>query len=212
MEYSPNKIDTLFAVSDHATTPQREWQRTTRWLHGFIAAGISGQLLLSLVMANPHRLQQASEFGRFALDAHEMLGLATLLFMFVHWIWLMLPRSDIGFAHLFPYSRSSWQQVMTDVRHLWQKHELPPVAERGGLSGFIHGLGFLTASMMVLTGLGLYLVLELGGGVKSDTFHTLGNIHGLFGNLMWAYLAGHVLAAAWHQYRGFPVITNMFRS
>lgn len=60
MEYSPDKTDTLFAVSGSATTPHREWQRTTRWLHGFIAVGISSQLLPSLVMANPHRLQQAS--------------------------------------------------------------------------------------------------------------------------------------------------------
>lgn len=212
MEYSPDKTDTLLTISDETAPPQREWQRTTRWLHGFIAIGIIGQLLLSLVMANPHRLQQASEFGRVALDAHEMLGLTTLLFMFIHWIWIMLPRSDINLTHLFPYTPEHWRYVMADIRHLWQQHELPEVRERGGLSGFIHGLGFLTASVMVLTGLGLYLVLELGGGVKSPAFHTIGNIHGLFGNLMWVYLAGHVLAAAWHQYRGTPIITQMFRS
>ncbi|WGZ93148.1 MAG: cytochrome b/b6 domain-containing protein [Candidatus Thiothrix putei] len=211
MEQSTDNTATLLTIGVDPASQQRNWQCTTRWLHGFIAVGISGQLLLSLVMANPHRLQQASGFGRFALEVHEMLGLATLLFMVAHWVWVMLPRSDISFAHLFPYTPAGLRRVLADMRHLWHERKLPPISEIGGLSGFIHGLGFLTASVMVSSGFGLYLALELGGGVKSSAFHTLGNIHGFFGNLMWAYLTGHVLAAAWHQYRGEPIITNMFR-
>lgn len=211
MAHSPAG-STASTAPDNTTKPYRTWQRVTRWLHGFIAVTISAQLLLSLVMANPNRLEQAGAFGRFTLEAHEILGLAALLFMLAHWVWLLLPRSDISFAHLFPYTATGRRHIMADIRYLWHQRALPPAAETGGLSGFIHGLGFLTAGVMVFSGLGLYLVLEFGSGANSSVFHITGNVHGLFGNLMWAYLAGHVLAAAWHQHRGSPIITRMFRS
>jgi cytochrome b561 len=194
-----------------ATIYQRQWQRSTRWLHALIALGIGGQLLLSLLMAHPDHLQHADALGRLTLKAHEYLGLATFAIVLAHWVWLVLPRSDVSYGHLFPWSGVALRLVKNDAVHLWRERKLPPVNEAGGLSGLIHGLGLLNATAMVVSGLGLYLLASFGGGVKSTAFHTLGDMHSAIGNLMWTYLIGHVLAAIWHQHHGERIISTMFR-
>lgn len=189
----------------------RQWERTTRWLHSLMATGILLQLLLSLVMTSPDQLKVADSVEKYALYAHEYLGLSLFIIICTQWVWLILPRSDISFRHLFPYSDTARHRVITDIQTLWSQRKLPPTAERGGLSGLIHGLGFLTATAMITSGLGLYITLVLGRGADSPLFQGLSAIHGSFAALMWVFLVGHIGAAFWHQTKGDPVISQMFK-
>lgn len=193
-----------------ATEPER-WQRVTRWLHAGIALGISAQLVLSLGMAAPDHAAHSSQAAQAMLEAHELVGLTTFALLALHWLWLILPRSDVSFAKLFPYSRVSWQQVRADLAHVRSQRRLPEAHQLGGLAGLIHGLGFLTATLMAVSGAALYWVMDFGAGVDSQSFHLIGTVHGLFGNLMWAYLLGHVAAALWHQSHQHGFIARMFR-
>ena len=189
----------------------QRWLFVTRWLHALIALGISLQLLLSLIMANPHRLQNASGLQKSLLESHEIVGLTTLFFMFLHWLWVLSKRSDVNIKNLFPWVGIPFQHLKEDVSYLIKEKRFPPVGKHGGLPGFIHGLGFLVATAMVVSGFALFSATEWGAGVNSDLFHKAGNIHGFFASLMWVYLAGHITAAAWHEYKGQFIITSMFR-
>lgn len=191
------------------TAPQ--WHIVTRLLHGLMAVGIIGQLLFSLLMVAPDELDTADALQKFALDAHEVLGLATVGIMLAHWLWMLFPRSDVAFSKLFPWSLSGLKGIGADVSHIIKHRHLPEAGNSSGLSGFVHGLGFLVASGMAVSGFALYLVLDWGDGVESAAFGTYAGIHSLLGTFMWIYLGGHVLAAAWHEYRGQRLIAAMFR-
>lgn len=197
-------------MSTSTTLPTR-WQRGTRWLHGLIAIGIIGQLALSQLMTGPDHLDTATTLQKNTLELHEWLGLATVALMLAHWLWLFLPNSDVHLSKLFPWNKAGRSAVWKDISYLNKNKQLPPLGAHGGLSGMVHGLGFLVASMMALSGLGIYLVLDFGGGPESHFFEPLATVHALFANLMWAYLIAHVLMAAWHEYKGERLISKMFR-
>lgn len=192
-------------------TSDQQWQMLTRWLHALIAISISAQLLLSLLMAEPDHLQQASSLQQLALLAHEYLGISILFLILAQWLWILLPRSDLALHHLLPLHASGRQRIKTELFDLIKHRSLPESQQHGGIAGLIHGLGLLTASTMALTGLGLYLVLQSAEGTDNPYFETLGDVHSFFGSLMWTYLAGHVVAALWHEYQGEHIIVRMFR-
>jgi cytochrome b561 len=191
------------------TAPQ--WHAVTRVLHGLMAVGIIGQLLFSQFMIGPDHLDRATALEKFSLEGHEVLGLVVVGVMLAHWLWMLFPRSDVSLAKLFPWTPAGLKAVGADVAYLIKQRQLPEAANSSGLSGFIHGLGFLAASVMAASGFALYLVMDWGDGAGSDTFETYAGIHGLFANLMWVYLIGHVAAAAWHEYHGQRLIARMFR-
>jgi cytochrome b561 len=202
-----NKMNDLTRGS--ITTPQ--WHTVTRLLHGLMAVGIIGQLLSSQFMIGPDHLDRATALEKFALETHELLGLAVVGVVLAHWLWMFLPRSDVSLAKLFPWTPTGLKAVGADVAYLIKQRQLPEAANSSGLSGFIHGLGLLVATAMAASGFALYLVIDWGDGASSDTFETYADIHGLFANFMWAYLIGHVAATAWHEYRGQRLIARMFR-
>ena len=70
----------------------------------------------------------------------------------------------------------------------------------GPLMPAAHGLGLLLVAAMTLSGLSWWLGVEAAK-----------DIHETLAPLVWAYLVGHVAAAVWHQWRGEPLITRMFR-
>ena len=195
----------------HGTIAPRQWHAGTRWLHRFMALGILGQLLLSLIMAKPDHLDTASELEKMAWEGHEWVGLATVGILVLHWLWLMLPMSDISFAKLFPWSLSGLKQVGADIAYTVKNRQLPPPTAESKLAGLIHGLGFLVATIMAATGFALFLVIDFGDGAGSEAFEQVDEIHETFATLMWAYLIGHVVAAVWHEYRGERLIAAMFK-
>lgn len=179
------------------------WLKPTRWLHALIALGVTAQLTLSLVMAQPDHLDKAGTFAKLAWEGHEWVGLFAAAALFLHWVWLLMSRSDVKLRNLFPWSAVGMKQVGGEVTYLLKNRKLPAVAKHGGLSGFIHGLGILIATFMAASGVGLYLVMNFtAGGFDNPLFEQIAQLHSLASNLMWAYLTGHVLASVWHEYFG----------
>lgn len=191
------------------TAPQ--WHTVTRLLHGLMAVGIVGQLLFSQFMIGPDHLDRATALEKFALEGHEILGLVAVGAILAHWLWMLFPRSDVSFSKLFPWTPMGLTAVGVDVAYLIKHRHLPEADNSGSLSGFIHGLGFLVASGMAVSGFALFLVLDWGDGAGSDSFETYAGIHDVFSTFLWVYLGGHVAAAAWHEYRGQHIIARMFR-
>jgi cytochrome b561 len=188
-----------------------QWHGVTRLLHGLMAVGIIGQLAFSQLMVAPDELEEATNLQKFSLEGHEILGLVVVGVMVLHWLWLLLPNTDVSFAKLFPWGPSGLKRVFADVAHIFKRGQLPEVGNDSGLAGFVHGLGFLIASVMAASGFALYLVMDFGDGAGSDSFEQYAEIHEVVATFMWIYLAGHVLAAAWHEYRGQRLIAGMFK-
>jgi len=131
--------------------------------------------------------------------------------MLAHWLWMLFPSSDLSLPKLFPWGRAGLKRVVEELSYALKHRTLPEAGNGGGLAGFVHGLGFLVASVMAASGFALYLVIGWGDGAGSGSFETYAGIHSLFASLMWVYLGAHVAAAAWHEYRGQRLIAGMFR-
>lgn len=189
----------------------RQWHAGTRWLHRLMALGIVGQLVLSLIMAKPDHLDNANAVAKLAWEGHELLGLATVGIVVLHWLWLMLPMSDISIGKLFPWNVRSLQQVVADIIYTVKNRQLPAATADNQLASLIHGLGLLVATVMIVTGFALFVVMDFGAGAGSESFEFWAEIHETFGSLMWIYLIGHVVAAVWHEYRGERLIAAMFK-
>ncbi|WMP18743.1 cytochrome b/b6 domain-containing protein [Thiothrix lacustris] len=197
--------------SNNGIVTTRQWHGVTRLLHGLMALGIVGQLVFSQLMVAPDELEEATALQKFALEGHELVGLGVVAVMVLHWLWMLFPKSDVSFGKLFPWGPSGLKRVFADVGHIFKRGHLPEVGNDAGLAGFIHGLGFLIATAMAASGFALYLVLDFGDGAGSDSFEQYAHWHGFFATFMWIYLAGHVIAAAWHEYRGQRLISGMFK-
>ena len=189
----------------------RQWHGFTRLLHALMALGIVGQLIFAQLMAAPDELEEATALQKFSLEGHEWLGLFTLGVLVLHWLWLLMPSGDVSFAKLFPWGPAGLKRIGADIAHIIKHRHLPEVGEASGLSGFVHGLGFLIASVMAASGLALFLVMEWGDGAGSDSFEKYADIHVLVANGMWIYLIAHVIAAVWHEYRGQRLIAGIFK-
>ena len=190
------------------TVPQ--WHIITRLLHGLIAIGIIAQLLSSQFMVAPDELNDATGVQRFSWESHEVLGLITVAVMLFHWLWMFFPRSDVSFSKLFPWNKAGIKAVIADASHFIKYRTIPDMQQENGLSSFVHGLGFLVASLMAASGFALYLIIDWGDGAGSASFETVVSVHQLFANLMWVYLIGHVVAAVWHEYKGERIIRAIF--
>lgn len=186
------------------------WHIITRLLHGLIAIGIIAQLLSSQFMAAPDKLKDATGVQQFYWESHEILGLFTVIVMLLHWLWIFSSRSDVSFSKLFPWNKKGIKAAMTDLSHFIKNRTIPDMQMENGLSSIVHGLGFLVASFMAVSGFALYLVIDWVSGAGSSLFESVVSVHQFFANLMWAYLIGHVVAAVCHEYKGERIIQAMF--
>jgi cytochrome b561 len=196
--------------SSKETMIKSKWHIITRFLHGLIAVGIIAQLLSSQFMVPPDELNDATAVQQFSWESHEVLGLITVAAILFHWLWIFFPRSDVSFFRLFPWNKAGIKTVKADVSHFIQNRTIPDMQQENGLSSFIHGLGFLVATLMAASGFALYLVIDWGDGAGSNSFETVVSIHQLFASIMWVYLIGHVGAAFWHEYKGEKIIQAIF--
>ena len=192
-------------------TETQRWSKITRWLHALIALSLTVQLILSLVLAPPDELDDATELAKAAMEGHELIGLVAASLLLLHWLWILLPNNDVKLGNLFPIMGAGLQQIKSDISYILKNKTLPH-GDHGGLSGLVHGLGILIASAVATTGVGLYIVMDFTPqGFENPLFEEIAEVHELFGNLMWAYLIAHVFAAAWHEYSGERIILRMFR-
>lgn len=182
------------------------WARSVRWLHFGLAFTISIQLLSSQIMVSPRHAHD-HPIGYLFLLIHEYDGLVAAAILLLHWLWLALDRQL--FSHLFPWTFQGGRDIITDIQGLF-RGQISGTGDRGGLPGFVHGLGLLTATAMGLTGVGIFLIFHQPHTPEAIKDLVKG-AHSLIANLIWIYFGGHVLLAVIHEMMGHPVIRQMFK-
>ncbi len=183
------------------------WARQTRFLHFGLATTITMQLMLSLVMEGPGH-KNRSMIESLTFEAHEWIGMAALLVVLLHWIWSLSARDNSNIRHLFPWVGEGRKALLADISAL-KEMKLPEGGGRGGLPGFIHGLGFLAATGMAFTGGVLFFILPEDGS-KNALAHQFHEMHEFLANFIWAYWGGHIAAAFLHKRMGHDTVKNMF--
>lgn len=193
-------------MQEESNIPTRKlsWSWLTRVLHLLIALAVVHQLGVSLIMVVP----EAGKPGNIYYEFHESVGLASFGIVLAYWIWLALRRTDRGAGALFPWFSSPGRgAVLADLRaHLISLGRLRlPALEEQPLASAVHGLGLLTATIMAGTGM-----LAWSGSLSETNAERLWQVHMLVGNLMWAYLIGHVSVAVLHELAGERLLGRMF--
>ncbi len=195
-------------VRETVPTSEDSWSLPTRLLHLGLVVAVTGQLLLSLVMTPPDE-KQPSAIGSATFEIHEVLGIVALMIVLLHWLWTVIKQADGGWRHLFPWFGEARAEVIDELKALLGGR-LPEGGARGGLPGFIHGLGLLVVSGMAVTG-GMLFVLLPETGKPGPWAELLAEIHETLSGVMWAYWVGHGGMAVLHHYTGHTTLRNMFR-
>jgi len=146
--------------------------------------------------------------GKLAYEAHEVIGLAAFGVIALHWIWSIISQSDGSLKHLFPWKGEARKHVINDITSL-TKGQLPASDKHGGLAGFVHGLGFLTVSIVAVTGIVIFLTFPESGepGFVAEAFAEL---HESIAALVWTYWIAHGGIAVLHHLAGNNTVKQMF--
>jgi cytochrome b561 len=191
------------------------YDRVTKLLHIGIALAVLTQLACSEFMRHPHphpkHVRTALEAGMY--EVHEWVGIAAFALVVLRIIWGFVGPEKRSWARLFPWFSSDGRAEM--ARQL--REEVPGwfmgrISDdpNSALAGSIHGLGLLTVLGMASTGLFIFLTMGEDGTVDSLT-HTVMEIHAdVLGNLIWAYVIGHVGMAMIHKLLGHDLVREMF--
>lgn len=177
------------------------WQFPVRALHWVIALTVTFQQLTSLFMSEPGT--------QYLFPYHEYVGLLAGLSLLLLWLY---SYSVYDLPILFPWGKEGRRLVMAETRGLL-RGQLPPGGHLRGLSSFIHGLGLLAASGSGLTGAMMFRMVPPGHkGPAEDpiAFTHYALMHNFFGMMLWIYIAGHVLFALVHQFKGDNVFGAIF--
>lgn len=191
------------------------YDRVTKLLHIGMALAVLTQLACSEFMERPHlhpkHVRTALESGMY--EVHEWVGIAAFALVLLRIIWGFVGPEKRSWARLFPWLSAEGRADM--ARRI--KEEVPgwfmgriPDDPNNPLAGSIHGLGLLTVLGMTVTGLVIFLGMgengEAGSLVKSVM-----EIHAdVLGNLIWAYVIGHVGMAMIHKVLGHDLVREMF--
>lgn len=181
----------------------------TRLIHALLAVAVIVQLGSSLLMRFPHGSEPANIF----FSIHEYSGMASLAIAALFWVTVVLRRVGTDPGALLPwFSAGRRQALIEDVRTYvaaLSRLRLPPHDDATPLPSAIHGLGLLLISFMAVSGTYWYL-MSLAGLGRSIFVRPVMELHGAFGNLVWAYLLGHAgLGLLQHVTRNMP-LTEMW--
>lgn len=184
--------------------PTVSWSRPLRWIHGWLAAAVTVQLLVGSFMQSPRPGRQDS----FGFVVHEALGALILVLIVIHWLW-SITHPDEGIQHLFPWSRDGLRRAGADLRGIARHLALPHGGPRDrSLIGMVHGLGLLAVTAMVLIGATFYLARTADAG--QPTLELIEEVHDVFAVITWVYWGGHLAAVVLHGLLGQSVWRRMF--
>lgn len=182
------------------------WSRPLRLIHLSLAIAVTVQLFIGSFMRGPH----PSRPDGVGFEAHEILGATILAIIILHWLW-SCTHPDEGLRHLFPWTRAGLRNVLAQLSAGVRERCLPrggPDGGVGGLAGFIHGLGLLAVTVMVLVGSAFFL-LRLAGA-SQDSLGIAEDVHDVFAVVVWIYWGGHLLATVLHSFVGESIWRRMF--
>lgn len=186
-------------------TTAADWSRPLRLIHLLLAIAVTIQLFLGSFMHSPR-------FGHpdsASFEAHEILGAVICVLIILHWIWSCTHPHE-GLRHLFPWTRSGMRTAFEELRAGICNLRLPsagPGSRDGGLAGFIHGLGLLAVTAMVIIG-GAFFLLRMAGAAHGD-LEIIKNVHDVFAIIVWVYWGGHLTATMLHSLLRQPVWKGM---
>lgn len=175
------------------------WPKSLRWIHLGLAVGITFQLF--------SRFQPVLRLDRpFFLPAHLYNGLWVFLLILV--FWMVAARTPGMMRHLFPYSAVGLRKVAAGTLGLL-RGRLPESGMVGGLPGLVEGLGMVAVTIMVISGVSLFILVREGEpfAVFSQTLQAF--VHVIVSKAVWAYWIGHVLMAIVHGTR-HPRVLRIF--
>ena len=169
----------------------RDWSNTYKFLHWTFAPLIALQLVLSLFMSSK---KQGLPYLLF--NIHVTIGPILVGVIIALWIYI-LTNASIR-SHFFPYNR--WDEVVNDFKNLI-KFKLAETGPRPGLPGFVHGLGLIDVSIVLVAGVIMHFLFpfSLKDPSLKPIVHFFMEIHDFFGNSMWVYMVGHASMALLHR-------------
>lgn len=191
------RIDLCRKLTEMHTKTQSRHTFATRLAHAGLALAVILQLATSLFMQVPRGDRPAD----FAFELHQVFGVTALVFALAFWITITFRLIGTDAGALFPWaSATRLSALKQDLARSWaaiRSRRLPPYDPMAPLAAAIHGLGLLLTSYMALSGT-MYLIAPQVGYEGSGLLHLIMDVHGAFGNIVWAYLIGHAGMAALH--------------
>jgi len=177
----------------------------TRVLHLALLAIVLHQVIGSAFVERP----LPGDDPEWPFLLHVWSGVAGLQVLLAFWVWtLVRDRHETPFSTLVPWvfprrMIAIFAEVGDLVRDLMARRV--PSFDFPAIAGVVHGLGLLLATLLAVSGSLWYFVLN---GTFAGRVVLL--IHELAGNLMWAYLVGHVSMALLHHFVGEDRLMKMF--
>lgn len=185
------------------------YDHLTRFLHLFIAFGVTVQMVLSQIMHDPKPGRAADIF----YEMHEVLGVGLLGVLAAHWLWSLVRRGPAPLGLLFPWLLKPRRAALREDIRLHLSHALrltlPPAASASPLAAAIQGVGLTVATLLGMSGTLLWLYATPGQDM-TGWLDLVEELHEGLGPLMWTYLALHVGAAIAHQLAGHGLLRDMF--
>jgi cytochrome b561 len=183
----------------------KQWSRPLRLLHLLLAIAVTAQLFIGSFMRSPHH-GRADSVG---FEVHEILGFTILVLVLLHWVWSYKHPNE-GLRHLFPWTRSGLCSVYSELLQAVRQRRLPPggPGTDGGLAGFVHGLGLLAVTAMVVTGSVFYF--SRMSGVGRNTLEIIEDIHDSLAVITWVYWGGHLAMTLFHSLMHQHTFSHMF--
>lgn len=191
------------------------YDRLTRWLHAGLALAIPLQLLSDQFMEHPHLrhgvVVPRSDAEIAFFEMHEWVGMAALAFVVIHILW-STTKAGGGLGRLFPYFQAGGcKGIIAELKEVpgWLSGKLHQNAEDSPLAGAVHGLGLLLILAMAGTGGTIFFGMDEVTGKTSEFVHEMKEIHEALGNLVWAYLIGHVGMVVLHKIKGHDLLSRI---
>ncbi len=174
----------------------RDWSNNYRFLHGIFASLILLQLILSVFMSS-----KKPGLPNVLFNIHITVGPVLAGVILALWVYVLTNPSIR--RHFFPYGED-FKYVISDFKSL-RSFKLAEAGPRPGLPGFVHGLGLLDVSVVLIAGLIMHFLSPFSikdPSLKPIVFLFM-KMHDIFGFTMWFYAAGHGFMGLLHRIKGY---------
>ena len=186
----------------------KKWDAVTKFLHFCLAIAVSSQLLTSQIMTFPDKKATNDALGKLFFEIHEYTGLAALLIVSLHFLWIFSYKS-LHINAYFPWNSQGYASLRQDLEGL-KSSRLPAGGPgSGGLVGLVHGLGLLGVLLAASLGGFIYLTLHQIA-ISHATQTLLIQAHQFVATCVLVFWFGHVGMAVFHYWKGDKTLFSIF--